>query len=89
MKYKTLDLFSGIRKGFELTGFFKNTLSAEIDKYTYLTYKHLFNENPCNDVSSEKFKLNLLIQLEGLSFLNKFKTIEIQDDSILEVVALL
>jgi DNA (cytosine-5)-methyltransferase 1 len=62
MKYKTLDLFSGIggiRKGFELTGFFKNTLSAEIDKYACLTYKHLFNENPCNDVSSEKFKLNI------------------------------
>jgi DNA (cytosine-5)-methyltransferase 1 len=37
MKYKTLDLFSGIRKGFELTGFFKNTLSAEIDKYACLT----------------------------------------------------
>jgi DNA (cytosine-5)-methyltransferase 1 len=60
--FKTLDLFSGIggiRKGFELTGFFKNASSAEIDKYACLTYQHLFNESPCNDVSSEEFKTSL------------------------------
>ena len=66
-KYKTIDLFSGIggiRKGFELTGFFENIISAEIDKYACETYKHLFNENPFNDVSSEEFK----IKLESLEY---------------------
>ena len=57
--YKTIDLFCGIggvRKGFELTGKFSCVLSAEIDKYACMTYEHLFNENPFNDVSSEEFK---------------------------------
>ena len=61
-KYKTIDLFSGIggiRKGFELTGYFENVISAEIDKYACETYEHLFNENPFNDVSSEEFKTKL------------------------------
>lgn len=59
MKYKTLDLFSGIggiRRGFELTQKFINVLSAEIDKYACKTYEHLFHENPFNDVTSEVFK---------------------------------
>ena len=59
MKYKIIDLFcgiGGIRKGFELTNNFQNVLSAEIDKYACLTYEHLFNENPFNDVTSEVFK---------------------------------
>jgi len=59
MKYKTIDLFcgiGGIRKGFELTNKFSNLLSAEVDKYACMTYEHLFNENPLNDVTSEEFK---------------------------------
>jgi DNA (cytosine-5)-methyltransferase 1 len=58
-KYKTIDLFcgiGGIRKGFELTNGFKNVLSAEIDKYTCMTYEHLYGENPLNDVTSQEFK---------------------------------
>lgn len=59
MKYKTIDLFAGIggiRRGFEMTGRFENVLSAEIDKYACETYKHLYNEDPFNDVTSEDFK---------------------------------
>ncbi len=61
-KYKTIDLFcgiGGIRRGFEKTGYFQNVLSAEIDKYACLTYEHLFNENPYNDITSEEFKLKV------------------------------
>lgn len=57
--YKTVDLFAGIggiRRGFELTGKFKNVLSAEIDKYACQTYAHLYGENPYNDVTTEEFK---------------------------------
>jgi len=57
--YKTIDLFCGIggvRKGFELTNKFSNVLSAEVDKYACMTYEHLFNENPLNDVTTEAFK---------------------------------
>jgi DNA (cytosine-5)-methyltransferase 1 len=57
--YKTVDLFAGIggiRRGFELTNRFENVLSAEIDKYACETYKHLFGEDPYNDVTSEEFK---------------------------------
>lgn len=59
MPYKTIDLcagIGGIRKGFELTGRFKNVLSAEIDKYACKTYEHLFGENPFNDLTSCEFK---------------------------------
>ncbi len=58
-KYKMIDLFCGIggvRKGFELTKHYKNVLSAEIDKYACMTYEHLYNENPYNDVTSQDFK---------------------------------
>lgn len=58
-KYKCVDLFAGIggiRRGFEMTDRFTNVLSAEIDKFACLTYKHLYNENPYNDVTSEDFK---------------------------------
>lgn len=57
--YKTIDLFAGIggiRRGFEMTGHFKNVLSAEIDKYACIMYEHIFGENPNNDVTSEEFK---------------------------------
>lgn len=59
---RTVDLFAGIggiRKGFELTGKYKNCISAEIDKYACLTYQHLYKENPYNDVTSEEFKQKL------------------------------
>ena len=59
LNYKTIDLFcgiGGIRKGFERVGNFENVLSAEIDKYACLTYEHLYNENPFNDVTNEEFK---------------------------------
>lgn len=58
-KYKTIDLFSGlggIRRGYELTGRFSNVLSADIDKYACQVYKHLYNEDSYNDVTSEEFK---------------------------------
>lgn len=57
--YKTIDLcagIGGIRRGFELTGKFENVLSAEIDTPAALTYKHLFKDNPQNDLTSDKFK---------------------------------
>lgn len=57
--YKTIDLFSGlggIRRGYELTGRFKNVLSADIDKYACQVYKHLYNEDSYNDVTSDEFK---------------------------------
>lgn len=56
--YQTIDLcagIGGIRKAFELTGRFENVLSAEIDKYACRTYKHLFDEDPSNDVTSPEF----------------------------------
>lgn len=58
-KYKTIDLFCGIggvRRGFELTKYFENILSAEVDKFACTTYEHLYGENPFNDVTSEEFK---------------------------------
>lgn len=57
--YRTIDLCAGvggIRKGFELTGEFRNVLSAEIDKFACQTYEHLYGENPFNDVTDEEFK---------------------------------
>lgn len=58
-KYKTIDLFSGlggIRRGYELTGRFNNVLSADVDRYACKVYKHLYNEDSFNDVTSEEFK---------------------------------
>lgn len=63
MIYKTIDLcagIGGIRRGFELTGFFQNVLSAEIDPYAALTYEHLFGEDPTNDLTSEEFKRSVV-----------------------------
>lgn len=65
-KYKTIDLcagIGGIRRAFELTNRFENTLSAEIDKFACQTYEHLFGENPYNDVTSNEFK-NLVKKTE-------------------------
>lgn len=57
--FRVIDLCSGIggiRKGFELGMSAKIVLSAEIDKYACATYKHLFGDDPNNDVTSEEFK---------------------------------
>lgn len=56
---KTIDLcagIGGIRRGFEMTGRFKNVLSAEIDEQASRTYEHLFGDNPRNDLTSNEFK---------------------------------
>lgn len=58
-KIRIIDLcagIGGIRKGYELTGSFINVLSAEIDKYACMTYKHIFGEDPYNDITTEEFK---------------------------------
>lgn len=57
--YKTIDLcagIGGIRRGFELTGCFKNVLSAEIDAAARATYKGLYGEEPEHDLTTEQFK---------------------------------
>lgn len=59
MTYKTIDLcagIGGIRRGFELTGSFINVLSAEIDPFASATYKHLYGDDPMNDLTKEEFK---------------------------------
>ncbi len=56
---KTIDLcagIGGIRRGFEMTGHFRNVLSAEIDEQASRTYEHLFGDNPRNDLTTAKFK---------------------------------
>ena len=58
-KYKMIDLcagIGGIRRGYELAGAFKNVLSAEIDKNACLTYKHLYGDDPMNDITTDEFK---------------------------------
>ena len=58
-KYKMIDLcagIGGIRRGYELAGAFENVLSAEIDKNACLTYKHLYGDDPMNDITTEVFK---------------------------------
>lgn len=58
--YRTVDLcagIGGIRRGFELTGLFRNVLSAEKDAWACKTYEHIYGENPNNDVTSEDFKM--------------------------------
>lgn len=59
LPYRTIDLcagIGGIRRGFELTGRFRNVLSSEIDKYACKTYQHLFGDDPYHDLTSEEFK---------------------------------
>ncbi len=59
MSYKIIDLcagIGGIRRGFERAKGFKNVLSAEIDKYACMTYKHLYGDDPENDITTEEFK---------------------------------
>ncbi len=63
MKYRTIDLFAGIggiRRGYELAGCFENVLSAENDKSACETYKHLYGEDPFNDVTTEEFKQKVM-----------------------------
>ena len=57
--YRTIDLcagIGGIRRGFEMTGYYTNVLSAETDKYACKTYWHLFGEDPNNDLTTNEFK---------------------------------
>jgi len=57
--YRTIDLcagIGGIRKGFELARGFNTVLAAEIDKYACKTYKHLYNQDAMNDLTSDVFK---------------------------------
>lgn len=59
MLLKTIDLcagIGGIRRGFELTGYFQNVLAAEIDRYACMTYKHLFGDDAFHDVTTDEFK---------------------------------
>ena len=58
-EYKMIDLcagIGGIRRGYELAGAFENVLSAEIDKNACLTYKHLYGDDPMNDITTDEFK---------------------------------
>lgn len=58
-KYKMIDLcagIGGIRRGYELAGAFVNVLSAENDKNACLTYKHLYGDDPMNDITTDEFK---------------------------------
>lgn len=57
--YTTIDLcagIGGIRRGFEMTGCFKNVLSAEIDADARRTYEFLYGEKPETDLTTEDFK---------------------------------
>ena len=62
MPFTTIDLcagIGGIRKGFELIGYFTNLMAAEIDRYACMTYQHLYGEDANNDLTSEEFKATL------------------------------
>ena len=62
MPFTTIDLcagIGGIRKGFELTGYFTNLMAAEIERYACMTYQHLYGEDANNDLTSEEFKAAL------------------------------
>lgn len=39
-----------------MTGQFENVLSSEIDKYACITYKHLYKDDPFNDLTTDDFK---------------------------------
>jgi len=57
--YTTIDLcagIGGIRRGFEMTGRFRNVLSAEIDASARATYQWLYNEEPEYDLTTNDFK---------------------------------
>ena len=57
--WRMIDLCAGvggIRRGFELSGPFKNVLSCENDIYAAKTYEHLFDENPLADITTNNFK---------------------------------
>lgn len=59
MPFRTVDLcagIGGIRKGFELTGYYENVLAAEIDQYACMTYQHLYGDDAHHDLTSEEFK---------------------------------
>jgi len=57
--YRTVDLcagIGGIRRGFEMTGRFRNVLSAEIDEAARKTYQWLYGEVPECDLTTNEFK---------------------------------
>ena len=57
MPFTTIDLCAGIggmRKGFELTGYFHNVLAAEIDKYACMTYQLVL----CQDLVQVKMRFS-------------------------------
>lgn len=59
MPFRTIDLcagIGGIRKGFELTGHFRNVSAAEVDAFACMTYRHLYGDDAANDLTSEEYK---------------------------------
>ncbi len=59
MPFRTIDLcagIGGIRKGFELTGYYENVAASEIDALVCMTYEHLYHENAHFDLTQEEFK---------------------------------
>lgn len=59
MPFKTIDLcagIGGIRRGFEMTGYFENVLASEIDQFACMTYEHLYHEDAHHDLTTEEFK---------------------------------
>lgn len=62
MLFRTIDLcagIGGIRRGFEMTGYFENVASAEIDRFACATYEHLYHQTANNDLTTEEFKKNI------------------------------
>lgn len=57
--FTTIDLcagIGGIRRGFELTGHFKNVFSADNDKKACIVYNHLFGDSHLRDITNDDFK---------------------------------
>lgn len=72
-QFTTIDLcagIGGIRKGFELTGHFKNVFSADNNKKACIVYNHLFGDSHLRDITDydtkqEIIKLNYDVLLCG------------------------
>lgn len=61
--YSMVDLcagIGGIRRGFEMTGMFHNILSAEIEPNACKAYKHIYGEDPTNDLTSDEFREKII-----------------------------
>lgn len=62
MPFTTIDLcagIGGIRKGFELTGYFTNVIASETDRFACMTYQHLYGDDANHDLTTEEFKATL------------------------------